>query len=97
MVLVTLVVVLAATAGCGVFHRGSRKCREPTMLADAENRPGLKLPPGLDTPDRRGAVRIPELKEPEAPRSPNDPCLSFPPDYKSGLSGQRQQAALPDR
>jgi uncharacterized lipoprotein len=87
--LAALMVVLAATAGCGVFHGGSRKCREPAMRADVENRPALRLPSGLDAPDRRGAVRIPELDEPEAPRSPRDPCLSFPPEYKAAPVSQR--------
>ena len=53
------------------------------MRSGRANGPGLALPPGLDAPDARGAVRIPELKEPEQPRSASDPCLSTPPDYKT--------------
>ena len=69
-------------ASCSWFHHGARKCREPQMRAGFENRGPLVVPPGLDAPDTRGAVRIPALNEPETPRAPTDPCLSAPPDYK---------------
>lgn len=82
MALGGMVTVLAATSGCSIFHHGSHKCREPAMQAGLVNGSSLALPPGLDAPDTRGAVRIPDLKEPEQPRSARDPCLSAPPDYK---------------
>lgn len=80
---VCLVVALTSLAGCSWFHQGSPKCREPVMKAGLENGAGLKLPAGLDTPDTRGAVRVPELNEPEQPRGAKDPCLSMPPAYKT--------------
>jgi uncharacterized lipoprotein len=75
--------VLMATASCSWFRHGSPKCHEPAMQGNLANGPPLQMPPGLDAPDTRGAVRIPQLTEPERPRSPNDPCLSAPPDYKT--------------
>jgi hypothetical protein len=82
MMLAGMVTVLAATSGCSMFHHGSPKCREPALSPGLVNGPALALPPGRDAPDARGAVRIPELNEPEQPRSAKDPCLSTPPDYK---------------
>ena len=80
-----LIVAMAALAGCSRFHRGGiTKCREPALPASLANGAGLQLPPGLDAPDARGAVRIPELNEPEQPRGKKDPCLSAPPSYKTG-------------
>jgi uncharacterized lipoprotein len=84
MLRVCAVVALASLAGCGWFHRGGTKCREPVLQPSVVNGPALSLPPGLDAPDARGAVRIPELNEPERPRSARDPCLSAPPAYKTG-------------
>ncbi|MFO1409215.1 MAG: hypothetical protein U1F06_02375 [Steroidobacteraceae bacterium] len=79
-----VVVALATTAGCTWFHHGSTKCREPAMKTGIQNGAPLKLPAGLDAPDSRGAVRVPELNEPEQPRGKRDPCLSMPPAYKTG-------------
>jgi hypothetical protein len=84
VVLTGMMTVLAAASGCSWFHRGGQKCREPAMRSGLANGPGLALPPGLDAPDPRGAVRIPELKEPEQPRSAGGACLSTPPEYKTG-------------
>jgi len=43
----------------------------------------LKVPPGLDQPDRTSALSIPDLKEPAPPRrSGHDTCLDEPPPYK---------------
>ena len=79
-----LVATLVTMAGCSWFHRGSPKCREPTLRAGLADGAGLKVPAGLDAPDPRGAVRVPDLNEPELPRGAKDPCLSMPPAYKTG-------------
>jgi uncharacterized lipoprotein len=77
-------VALLAMSGCSWFHHGSHsKCREPTIGIGAKNLPPLQVPAGLDAPDTRNAIKIPPLTEPERPRSPQDPCLSRPPSYKS--------------
>ncbi|MCC7462306.1 MAG: hypothetical protein IT480_07570 [Gammaproteobacteria bacterium] len=81
-----LLMALVSMAGCSWFHRGSPKCREPSLPVGLANGASLKIPAGLDAPDARGAVRIPELKEPETPRGKKDPCLSVPPAYKGGPS-----------
>ena len=65
-----------------------------SMKGNACNKPGaavydqagsiapLKTPPGLDSPDTHGALRIPDLNEPAPPpRRPTDPCLDDPPPF----------------
>ena len=63
-------------------HKGHAKCKEPVLGAAAKDLPPLQVPPGLDAPDTRNAIKIPPLSEPERVRSPTDPCLSSPPDFK---------------
>jgi uncharacterized lipoprotein len=76
-------VALLALAGCSWLHRGHRSgCREPVVGAGAPNLPPLKVPPGLDAPDTRNAIKIPPLTEPERRRAPSEPCLSEPPSFK---------------
>jgi 2-oxoglutarate decarboxylase len=72
---------VAVLSGCGRFS-GSN-CNKPQMYAQAQSVPALKVPAGLDAPDTRAALRIPELNEPEAPRGAGDPCLEMPPPYSA--------------
>ena len=69
--------------GCVFGHHRNKaaSCKEPVIGAEARNLPPLKVPPGLDAPDTRNSIRIPELTEPERARGPGDPCLSRPPKY----------------
>ena len=70
-------------SGCSWMHRNRlSSCRETTVVTDARNNPPLKVPPGLDAPDTRNAIKVPDLNEPERPRGPHEPCLSQPPSYK---------------
>ena len=81
----TVCIGLAALAlsGCSSRHRDrASSCRETKVVTDATNLPPLKVPPGLDTPDTRNAVKVPELAEPERVRSKHEPCISRPPRYK---------------
>ena len=79
------VVMLASLAlnSCSWLHRGGDKCREPAVPASLGNRAPLRAAAGLDAPDTRNAIKVPELTEPEKPRSRSDPCLSLPPSYGS--------------
>lgn len=63
--------------GCKHFAGGG--CNKPEGYAGAEDLPPLRIPAGLDGPDTRGALRIPELNEPEAPRDRKGACLEDPP------------------
>jgi hypothetical protein len=83
--LVACVIALVAIAGCNPFRRGERvaACNKPQLYAAAEAVPPLQIPVGLDAPNTRAAMRIPDLNEPEAPRRPGDPCLDAPPKFSN--------------
>ena len=45
----------------------------------AKELPPLKAPPGLESPDTRNALKLPNLNTPERVRGPDEPCLDAPP------------------
>jgi hypothetical protein len=69
---------------CSRFGFKAASCREPAVPVQPANNPSLKVAPGLDLPDTRNAVKVPELNEPEKPRGKDAPCLSRPPAYGGG-------------
>jgi uncharacterized lipoprotein len=81
---VTLLAVLG-TAGCNPFRRhsaGNELCKEPEGYAQAVEGQNLKIPTGLESPDTRSALRVPDLTTPEPPpRRSKDGCLDEPPSY----------------
>jgi uncharacterized lipoprotein len=85
MVRYVLVLVLASVllSSCSWLGRHGDKCREPTVPGGLQNRPPLQAAAGMDLPDTRNAIKVPELTEPEKPRTRSDPCLSLPPSYGS--------------
>jgi uncharacterized lipoprotein len=76
-----VLVVLLATSlgGCKVF-RGT--CVRAEDYSGAQQMPPLKVPAGLESPDTRAALKIPELSEPEKPRAPQE-CLDSPPKFSA--------------
>lgn len=80
--------LLAATGCASMRHgKGSKPhCPEPAVSGDVKNMPPLRVPPGLDAPDTRNAVKIPPLPEPQVARSPGAPCLSAPPSFGAPLA-----------
>jgi uncharacterized lipoprotein len=69
---------LALLSGCSWF--GSKSCHKPQVYEEARTAPPLRIPEGMDGIDTRGALKIPELKEPEPLRpAENAPCLDEPP------------------
>ena len=78
-----LVLGAALMVGCKGI---ASSCSKPQAYATAEALPPLKVPVGLDGPDTRGALVIPDLNEPEAPRGPDSACLEEPPAFKSTAS-----------
>jgi uncharacterized lipoprotein len=76
---------IAATAGCNPFRRNSAEadlCREPEGYAQAVEGQALRVPPGLQAPDTRNALRIPDLNTPAPPTRRRDQgCLDQPPPY----------------
>lgn len=73
-----LVALAISLAGCS-----STSCLAPQNYGDDDTIPPLEVPVGLDQPDTRNALKIPDLNEPERPRAKGDPCLDEPPPYYS--------------
>jgi uncharacterized lipoprotein len=76
-----LVSGVALLAGCSSRMFTGGNCNKTQAYADAGNLSPLRIPVGLDAPDTRAALRIPELNEPEAPRAAGSPCLEEPPAF----------------
>ncbi|MEP7313871.1 MAG: hypothetical protein ABI859_14910 [Pseudomonadota bacterium] len=77
----TLAVALLVLPGCKRFTTAN--CEKPQVYAAAETLPPLRIPGGLDSPNTRAALKIPELNEVEVPRVKGDPCLDEPPRYSN--------------
>jgi hypothetical protein len=76
---IALCASLTVLPGCKrLFGSG---CSKPQIYAQAQSLPPLRIPVGLDGPDTRAALKIPELNEPEIPRAPDAPCLEEPPAF----------------
>lgn len=58
-------------------------CAKPGIYTEAQSVPPLRIPSGLEGPDTRGALRIPELNEPEVPLPRTAPCIDSPPKYSN--------------
>ena len=79
--LTVALLALLALPGCKRFARSD--CNKPQLYEQAQNLQALQVPAGLDPLNTRGALKIPELREPEAPRNVNDACLEEPPKYSN--------------
>jgi uncharacterized lipoprotein len=76
--------IVCVTSGCNPFRRSHAEavCKGPAGYADAASVPPLQIPAGLEAPDTRGALRIPDLNTPEPPpRTRAQGCLDEPPPY----------------
>jgi uncharacterized lipoprotein len=77
----SLVAILFALSGCRSIV-GS--CHDPQAYQEAQSAKPLQIPAGLEAPDTRNALVIPELKEPAPPpRKEGDECLDRPPSYRT--------------
>jgi hypothetical protein len=61
----------------------ANSCNKPQLYEQAQGVAPLRVPAGLDAPNTRGALKIPELHEPEAPRQLTDACRDEPPKYSN--------------
>ena len=84
-VLLALLATTLTIAGCNPFRRHSSAdelCKEPEGYAHAKEAKTLVIPAGLESPDTRNALRIPDLSTPEPPgRKKGQGCLDEPPNY----------------
>jgi hypothetical protein len=85
-----LALALVLLSGCAwmPFRHGGKQgkandCNKPQLYEQAGSRPPLTIPVGLDALNTRGALRIPDLHEPEAPRKLSDACLDEPPKFSN--------------
>lgn len=85
LTLVLALLALLTVAGCNPFRRHSSAnelCKEPEGYAQAKEGKTLTIPAGLESPDTRSALRIPDLSTPEPPtRKKGEGCLDEPPSY----------------
>ena len=87
--LLWLAPLLAALSGCHPFRHFSYACHKPQVYMRATSIPSLKVPTGLDTPDKTNALHLPALNEPAPPpRKGREPCLDEPPSYKVAKAPQ---------
>ncbi len=78
--LLVLACAVTALGGCKSLLGGD--CNKPQPYQQAEDLPPLKVPVGLESPDTRGALKIPKLDTPAPPvRGEKDECLESPPKY----------------
>jgi uncharacterized lipoprotein len=70
---------LVLLGGCKSLFGGGNSCNKQQVYEEATALPALQVPAGLDGMDTRGALKIPELREPPVPRTPDSPCLDKPP------------------
>ena len=79
---VVILACLLPLAGCGLFSPTYERCDETPAYAGAREVPPLVVPEGLDMPNTRNALGIPELTVPEPPSSGR--CIDIPPSYVPG-------------
>jgi hypothetical protein len=83
--------LLLALGGCHTLRMNACHAAQPYM--SEKSLAPLKIPPGLDTPDTTGALRLPSLNEPAPPpRKGRDPCLDEPPSFKVRAAASAPQA-----
>ncbi len=70
---------LLALSGCGLFKPTYENCDETPAYAGARELPPLKVPEGVDAPDTRNALKIPDVATPERPSDGR--CIDAPPRY----------------
>jgi uncharacterized lipoprotein len=80
--IVMLICAAALLAGCGLF-RADRSCHKTQDYESSRSVARLRVPAGLNAPDTRDALVIPQVTAPEAPRSQADGCLDEPPKYRN--------------
>jgi uncharacterized lipoprotein len=79
--------VLAAAvlglSGCHTWRSLTHSCaNDADGYMQAGSVPPLRVPLGMDAPDAKSSLQIPELNEPAMPpRRAQDPCLDEPPKF----------------
>lgn len=70
---------LVMLTGCGLISPEYDRCDKPPPYAGSQEAPPLVTPEGVDAPDTRNALKIPEPSAPEKPRDGR--CVDIPPSF----------------
>ena len=73
--------VLATVLATGCKTRAVSCKQDNKAYVAAREVPPLKAPPGLEAPNTRNALKVPELNTPERARGRNEACLDTPPPF----------------
>ncbi len=73
--------LLLACLSLGACKHGPAACTKPGDYEGAESIAPLRIPSGLEAPDTRGALKIPELADSTQTLPPAGTCLDQPPRY----------------
>jgi uncharacterized lipoprotein len=73
-------VLICGLSGC-FFSGGAPACEKPQEFQSASSIEPLRVPDGLDQPDRSESLDIPQVSANAKHREKGDPCLENPPDY----------------
>jgi uncharacterized lipoprotein len=76
---------LLALSGCGLFKPTYESCDETPAYAGARELPPLTVPEGMDAPDTRNALKIPDVATPVRPL--NGRCIDAPPPFSPSQAG----------
>ena len=74
-----VILAVLSLAGCGLIAPSYDRCDKVPPYANATEAPPLVMPEGVDAPDTRNALKVPELALPEKPRDGR--CVDAPPSY----------------
>lgn len=72
--------LVASVVGCKALRADS--CLKPGAYVGAKSDKSLVVPAGMDVPDTRAALKIPQLQQPAKPRAAAAGCLDLPPKFE---------------
>ncbi len=100
MTILACTVAATSLSGCRLF---AEDCHAPQDYQTATSVPSLKVPDGLNAPQTRGALKIPDVPTSGRPRGAGSACLDEPPSFypnrpKPGLKpGDKDKAKAKDK
>lgn len=78
----TILLAAGVLVGCKAFSPTYEDCAADQPYHSAREVPPLRVPEGLDMPNTRNALVIPEVTAPERPLDGR--CIDAPPPYRTG-------------
>lgn len=81
-----LLLPLVALTGCKAIMPNTTDCSARQPYMDAQEAAPIVVPDGVDAPNTRAALRIPEVRTP--PRPDDGRCLDYPPRYRTAPAPQ---------